>query len=131
MRIGSVADAVELEVYVTQTGFGGLLGKLDRLGKFNAIGGGLYGVVANLTGVADGVEEVGRDGGFATGELDGHLATGLDLHRVVEHGRDVFPREFVDEADLIGVHEAGVAHHVAAVGQVDREDRTAAVDDRG
>ncbi len=31
------------------------------------------------------------------------------------------------EADLIGVHEAGIAHHVAAVGQIDGEDRAAAV----
>ena len=36
----------------------------------------------------------------------------------------------MDEADLVGVHEAGVAHHVAAVGEVDGEDRAAAVLDR-
>ena len=39
-------------------------------------------------------------------------------------------RQLVDEADLVGVHEAGVAHHVAAVGQVDRQHRAAAVLDR-
>ena len=31
--------------------------------------------------------------------------------------------------DLVGVHEARVAHHVAAVGQVDRQHRAAAVRD--
>ncbi len=31
------------------------------------------------------------------------------------------------EANLVGVHEAGIAHHVAAVGQVDRQHRAAAV----
>ena len=36
-------------------------------------------------------------------------------------------RQLMDEADLVGVHEAGIAHHVAAVGQVDRQDRSAAV----
>ena len=36
----------------------------------------------------------------------------------------------MDEADLVRVHEARVAHHVAAVGQVDRQDRAAAVLDR-
>ena len=46
---------------------------------------------------------------------------------VVEHGLDVFPGQFVDEADLVGIHEAGVAHHVAAVGEIDGEDRSAAV----
>ena len=39
-------------------------------------------------------------------------------------------RQLVDEADLVCVHEAGVAHHVAAVGQVDRQHRSAAVLDR-
>ena len=33
----------------------------------------------------------------------------------------------MDEADLVGVHEAGIAHHVATVGEVDGEDRTASV----
>ena len=33
----------------------------------------------------------------------------------------------MDKADLVGVHEAGVAHHVAAVGEVDGQDRTTAV----
>ena len=33
----------------------------------------------------------------------------------------------MDEADLVGVHEAGIAHHVAAVGEVDGEHRSAAV----
>ena len=38
-------------------------------------------------------------------------------------------RQFVHEADLVGVHEARIAHHVAAVGQVDGEHRAAAVGD--
>ena len=50
--------------------------------------------------------------------------------RVVEHHLDVFPRQLVDEPDLVRVHEARVAHHVAAVGQVDGEHRAAAVLDR-
>ena len=36
-------------------------------------------------------------------------------------------RQFVDEADLVGVHEAGIAHHVAAVGEVDGQHRAASV----
>ena len=36
-------------------------------------------------------------------------------------------RQFVDVADLVGVHEARIAHHVAAVGQVDRQNGAAAV----
>ena len=33
----------------------------------------------------------------------------------------------MDKAYLVGVHEAGIAHHVAAVRQVDRQHRAAAV----
>jgi len=33
----------------------------------------------------------------------------------------------VDKADLVGVHEAGIAHHVAAVRQIDGQNRPAAV----
>ena len=33
-------------------------------------------------------------------------------------------------ADLVGIHEAGIAHHVAAVRQIDRQDCAAAMLDR-
>ena len=52
-------------------------------------------------------------------ELHRHLTTRLDGDRVIEHGLDFFPRQFVDVAHLIRVHEAGIAHHVAAIGKVD------------
>ncbi len=79
--------------------------------------------------VGDGVEEVGRQRGLAAGELNAHLPPGLDGDGVVEHGLDFVPGEFVDEADLVGVHEAGIAHHVAAVGEIDGENRAATVGD--
>ena len=129
VRVGGVADAVELEIGVAQTGFGGGAAEFLALGEFDAVGRGLDRVVTDLAGVGDGVEEVGRQRGLAAGELDRHLTAGLDGDGVVEHGLDLFPREFVDEADLVGVHEAGVAHHVAAVGEIDGEDRAAAVGD--
>src|SRR6516225_146248 len=127
MRVGSVADAIELQVGVAQTGFSGLLGKFKTLRELDAVGRGLYAVVSNLAGVGDGVEEVWRERGLAPGELYRHLAPRLDGDGVVQHGLDFFPREFVDEADLVSVHEAGVAHHVAAVGEVDGEHRSAAM----
>ena len=64
---------------------------------------------------------------LAARELDGHLATRLDVDRIVHDFHDFFPGQLVNIADLIGVHEAGIAHHVAAVGQVNRQDGAAAV----
>ena len=121
VRVGSIANAVELQVGVAHAGFDCLLAELKALGELDAIGRGLYGVVSDFARVTDCVEEVGRQGGLATGELHAHLTTRLDGDGVVEHGLDFFPREFVNESNLVGVHEAGIAHHVAAVGQVDCE----------
>ena len=131
VRVGGVADAVELQIGVAEAGLSSGLGELLGLGELDAVGCGLYGVVTNLAGVGDGVEEVRRERGLAAGELHAHLTTRLDGDRVVEHGLDLVPRELVDEADLVGVHEAGIAHHVAAVGEVDGEDGAAAVGDGG
>ena len=48
VRVGSVADAVELQIGVAQTGFGGLLGELGALGELDAVGRRLHAVVADL-----------------------------------------------------------------------------------
>ena len=85
--------------------------------------------VADFARVAHGIQEVGRDGRLAAGELHRHLALRLDGDGVVEQRLDVFPAQLVDEAHLVGVHEAGIAHHVAAVGEVDGQHRAAAVGD--
>ena len=129
VRVGGVTDSVKLEIDVTEARFSSGAAKLLRLGEFNAVRSGLDRVVANLARVGDGVKEVRRQGGLAATELNAHLAFRFDGDGVVEHGLDFFPRELVDEADLIGVHEAGIAHHIAAVGEVDGEHRAAAVRD--
>jgi hypothetical protein len=78
VRVGGVADAVELQVGVAQTGFsGGCFAELLALGELDAVGRGLHAVVADLAGVGDGVEEVRRQRGLAAGELHRHLARGL------------------------------------------------------
>ena len=68
--------------------------------------------------------------GLAARELHRELPPRLDRDRVVQDLLDLLPAELVHEAHLVGVHEAGVAHHVAAVREVDGEDRAAAVLDR-
>ena len=130
VRVGGVADAVELQVRVAEARFGGRLGELRALGELDAVGRRLHRVVADLLRVAHRVEEVRRHRRLAPRELHRHLAARLDRDGVVEHRLDVFPGQLVDEPDLVRVHEARVAHHVAAVGQVDREHRAAAVLDR-
>src|SRR5579859_7531255 len=127
VAVGVVADAVELQVGVAQSGFERLLCEFLALGEFDAVGGRLNGVISNLAGVADGVEEMRAHGRLAAGELHGHLAARLDFHRVVQNFYDFVPAQFVDVANLVGVHEAGIAHHVAAVGEVDGEHGAAAI----
>ncbi len=121
MRVGCVADAVKLKINVAQSGFGSGAAELFALGEFDAIGCGLHRVIPNLAAVSDGVKEVRRERGLAAGELHAHLPAGLEGDGVVQHGLDFVPGKFVDKADLIGIHEAGIAHHVAAVGEVDGE----------
>ena len=69
MCVGGVADAVELQIGVTHAGFGGLLREFQTLGKFNSVGGCLHAVVSDLAGVADGIQEVGRERGLTAREL--------------------------------------------------------------
>ena len=97
------------------------------LGELDAVRRGLHAVVTDLARVADRVEEVGMHGRLAAGELHRHLAARLDHQRVIEDFLNFFPAQLVDVADLVRVHEAGIAHHVAAVREVDRQNRAAAV----
>ena len=121
MAVGIVADSVKLEVGITQSGLMSLAGKVEALGELNSVGCSLNAVVADFTGILDGPEKVRGDGRLPTRELDRHLPSWLDPQGVVEDLLDVIPRQLMDKANLVGVHEAGVAHHIAAIGQIDRE----------
>ena len=127
VAVGVVADAVELQVGVAQTRCEGLLREFLALGELDAVRCSLHGVVSDLAGVADGVEEVRAHRRLATAELHGHLAARLDLHRVVENFLNLFPRKLVNIANLVRIHEARIAHHVAAIGEVHSENGAAAV----
>ena len=61
VRVGLVADAVELQVGDAQARRRGGLGELRLLREADAVGGALHAEVADLARVADGVEEVRRD----------------------------------------------------------------------
>ena len=125
-----VADAVKLQVSVAQTRFEGLLGEILALGELDAVRRSLHAVVSNFACVANRVKEVRRHRRLAAGELHRHLPARLDLRGVVQDFLDFFPAQFVDVADLVRVHEAGIAHHVAAVRQVNGQHRPAPVSHR-
>lgn len=78
VRVGGVADAVELQVCETQSGLGRPAAELGALGELDAIGRRLDAAVAELHRIADRVEEVGRDGRLAARELHRHLPARLD-----------------------------------------------------
>ena len=125
VRIRRVSDAVELQIGVAETRLESSPGEFLALRELDPVGRRLHRVVADLLGVAHGVEEVRRHRGLAARELHRHLTSWLQRDRIVQHRLDLVPRELVDEADLVRIHEARIAHHVAAVGQIDREDRAA------
>src|SRR5271156_5872093 len=60
VRVGGVADAVELQIRVTHSGFDCLLAELKTFREFDSVGGGLHGVVPDFAGVAYGIEEIRR-----------------------------------------------------------------------
>ena len=121
VAVGVVADAVELEIDVAQPGLERLLAEFLALRELDAVGGCLHAVVAHFARVAHRVAEARMQRGLAAGKLHAHLPLGLDGNRVVQNLGDVFPAQLMDVAHLVGVHEAWVAHHVAAVGQVHGE----------
>ena len=129
--VGLVGGPVELEVDHVQSRLLRLNRELGLESEAEAVGGGLDELVADLLRVRAGLEKVRRHGGLATGELHDHLPPGLEGDRVVEDLLDLLEGQLVHVPHLVGVHEAGVAHHVAAVGEVHGEDRAPAVADGG
>src|SRR3984893_11392163 len=129
MSVGVVTDSVELQVGVAHTRFKCLLAEFLALGEFDAIGGRLHAVVADLAGMRDSLEEIRTHRRLAAGELHGHLTARLNAQSIVENFLNFVPAQFVDVANLVGVHEARIAHHVAAVGQVNGENGATAITD--
>src|SRR5579871_2796361 len=115
MRIRGIADAVKLKVRVSEPGFRSLRSKIGILGELDTVGCGLHAVVAELTGITNGIQKVRGESRLAPGELHRHLTPGLDAECVVKQRLDFVPGQFMYKSDLVGVHETRVTHHVAAV----------------
>ena len=127
VRVGFVRYAIELQVTQSQACALGLLAELRILGEADAVAGALHAEVPDLTRIRDGSQEMWTQRGLPTGELHAELTLWFDRQTAVEDLLDLGPIEFVDEAHLIGIHETGIAHHVAAVRQIDGQDTATTV----
>src|SRR5688500_12746224 len=99
--------------------------KLNVFGEANSVGRGENPIEADLLRVGDGVEVVRRERRLATGEENDHLASWFERNSTVQDRFRIFKRRLVNVTDLVRVHEARIAHHVAAVRQVDSQHRAA------
>ena len=130
VAIRVIPNSIELKVGIAQARLERFPAKLLALGKFDPIGGRLHAVIAELSRVADSVDEIGVHGGLATRKLHRKLAARLDFYRVVQNFLYFVPSQLVNVADLVCVHKARIAHHVATIGQIDRQDCAPAISNR-
>src|SRR5258705_3014173 len=119
------ADAVKLKIHTVLPRSLGCLTKLNVLGETYAVGGRKNSVEANLLSVSDDFELVGRKSWFTTGKENNDLALWLKRNCAIQNCFGIFKRRLVNIANLIRVHEAGIAHHVAAIGEVDSQNSAA------
>src|SRR6516225_6574591 len=127
MAVSIISDAVELQIDKPQPGFGRLTAEFFALRELDAIRGCLYAGVPNLSGVRNGVDEIRRHRRLATGKLNGHLPARFYREGVVHDFLDLIPRQFMDVTDLVRIHETWIAHHVAAIRQINCQNRSASV----
>src|ERR671914_450869 len=93
--------------------------ELDVFGKTNSVGCSENAIEADLLRVGDGLEIVRRERWLTTGEQNNYLTSRFERDCAVQDRFGVFESRFVNIANLVCIHEARVAHHVAAVRQVD------------
>src|SRR5882762_11673620 len=127
MAVRVVPDAVELQVGVTQTRLKCALAVFFALGELDAVRRGLHAVIADLARITYRVKEAWMHRRLAAGKLHRHLSSRFDPQRVVQDFLNLVPGELVYVTDLVRIHETRIAHHVAAIGEVYREDRPAEI----
>ncbi len=130
MTIRIVANAIELEINVTQASLGCLTTELFALCELNSVSRSLYGVVTNFACVSNSFDEMWRNRRLSPRQLNGHLSPRLDRDRVVKNLLNLVHSKFVYKTNLVGVHEAGITHHVAAVRKIDSKHRPSTIPDR-
>ena len=126
MLVVCFVRSVKLQVNaVLAGGFRGFA-KFDVLGVSDAVGRGQNSVKTDLLRVCDSVQKIRRKRRLAAGEQNDDLTFRLERNCPVEDRFCVLKCRFMNVADLIRIHEARIAHHVAAVCQIDRQNRAAA-----
>src|SRR5262249_17728527 len=79
----------------------------------------------DLLRVCDCVEIVRRERWLTAGEENDDLSSRFKGYGAIENRFCVFKRRLVNIANLVRVHEARIAHNVAAIRQVDSQHRAA------
>ncbi len=100
--------------------FGGFA-KLEIFSEANAIRCGEYAIETDLLRVSDSLEIVRRERRLTAGKENDDLSSRFERDCAIENRFRIFKRRLVYVTNLIRIHEARVAHHVAAIGQVDSQ----------
>ena len=117
----SSLDAVKLQVDTVLSGCLRRFAKLDVFGETNSVRRGENSIEANLLRVRHCFQIVRRKRRLAAGEKNDDLAFRFERDGAIENRFRVFKSRLVNIADLVRVHEARIAHHVAAISQVHRQ----------
>src|SRR5687768_11626508 len=95
--------------------------KLDVFSEAYAVCGGQNSVETNFFRVSDGLKVIRRERRLATGEENNDLAFWFKRNCSIKNSLRIFVSRLVNITNLVCIHEAGIAHHVAAVGKVDSQ----------
>ncbi len=112
------ADSVELQINAMLAGSFCGFAEFQIFRIANTVRGRKNSVETNLARVINGFEEVRRKRRLAAGEKNNHLALWFEGDSAIKNRFRIFERRLVNIANLICIHEAGIAHHVAAISQV-------------
>src|SRR6185503_2420312 len=95
--------------------------KLEIFSEANTVRRGEYAIETDLLRVSDSIEVVRRERWLTAGEENDDLSSRFERDCTIENRLRIFKRRLVNVTNLVRVHEARVAHHVAAIRQVDSQ----------
>ena len=127
MHVDFVANAVKLKVGAVQSGFFRLASEFFDLSEANSIGRGKDAIESDLFRISKGIEKMGRNRRFASGKQDNDLTPRLERNSSIEDCFYFIEIRLMHIADLIRVGKARIAHHIAAIGKIDRQDGSSSI----